>query len=522
MSTEIKVGLLFFIGLGLALWFTLFVGDIGKGDSAYWVRFPRVQGIDGGAAVTYNGVRVGTVRQVEPRLDDGVPSVAVGFVVDPEDQPAVLIGPGTRFRISQGLLGGSTLDILNSGGGTPIAQDNIEPIVGEAPVSINEALEQISDLVSENRAALKQAIAAMPAAVTNVAAMAEEIRGTVADNRQEVGRAVTNIADMSDEIKTFVAENRTGVNAAIGNFSLMSAEIQGVVAENRADIRAAVQALPAAVGNARDATDELKLILKENREAIQTMLSNFASFSPKLDKIGEDMSKITGQVAAGEGTLGRLVFEDTLHDKAVTAVDSFEQRLDEVEPFTSGFSDLRFYTGLRGGFDIDDGSGTGTAYVRIEPRPWKFYEAGVGYRVAPEDREAADEDPEKFNVDLHFVIGYRFFAADSIQAYRLSVQGGLIESALGGRVDYQILDNLSTGFMARMRHNDYEPDDRRYEAGDDAILTRFTVDYRLWRRVSITAGINDPFYDADPWVGIQGELLDNDVRNLTTAVGILP
>lgn len=521
MSTEIKVGLLFFLGLGIALWFTLFVGNINGGDAAYWVRFPRVQGIDAGAAVTYNGVKVGSVRVVEPRLENGVPSVAIGFAVDAEHRDAILINGDTRFRISQGLLGGATLDILNGNGGQPIAQDLLDAARGEPPVSINEALEQLAAMVEENRTSLREAIAALPDAVDSFGAMSDEIRGTVADNRDDIGRAVGNIADMSGEIRTFVAENRTGVNTAIGNFARMSAEIQRLVAENRDDIRAAVAALPDAVGNARDATERLEQILSENRAAVKRMLDRLASFAPKLDRIGDDVGAITGQIASGEGTLGRLVFEDTLHDKTVTAVDSFEQRLDEVKPFTSGFSDLKFYTGLQGGYDIDDGATSSTAYLRIEPKPWKFYEAGVGYRTAPTDRDTRPDDPEDFNVDLHFLVGYRFFPSDSIQRYRLSVAGGLLENGLGGRVGYHLLDNLETRLSARMRHDDFDPDDRRFEDGNGAFV-RWTMDYTLWRRVSVSAGLNDVLHDADPWIGISGELLDNDVRNLVTAAGVLP
>lgn len=521
MNTEVKVGLLFFVGLGLALWFTLFVGDIGGGEPEYWVRFPRVSGLDGGAVVAYNGVKIGIVREVEPRLENGIPVVAVGFDIEPEDRTSVLIGENTRFRINQGMLGGANLEILNVSGGGPIDQARLDAHLGETPVTIGEALEQISDLVAENRDSLKQAIDKLPGAIDNFSQMSDEIRGTVADNREELGRAVTNIADMSGEVQAFVKENREGVNVAIGNFGEMSAEIRDLVKENREDVRRAIAALPETIENAREFSDELKQILKENREALRTAMAGFASFAPKLDRIGEDVSKITTQIASGQGTLGRLVFEDTLHDKAVTAVDSFEQRLDEVEPFTAGFSDLKFYTGLRGGYNTESGASTGTAYIRIEPRPWKFYEAGVGYRGAPDDRDVADEDPDDFNIDLHFAFGWRFFPSDRFQQYLLTVQGGLFESAIGGQVDYLLWDNLTASVMVRDRHDDYDPDERRYEAGEGP-LARATIGLRVWKRVTLVAGVDDFLDDPEPWVGISGEILDNDIRNLTTATGVLP
>ena len=57
MNSEIKVGILFFIGLGLLLWFTIFVTQIGTSRGEYAIRFPRVEKLKEGDQVTYNGVR---------------------------------------------------------------------------------------------------------------------------------------------------------------------------------------------------------------------------------------------------------------------------------------------------------------------------------------------------------------------------------------------------------------------------------------------------------------------------------
>jgi phospholipid/cholesterol/gamma-HCH transport system substrate-binding protein len=327
---------------------------------------------------------------------------------------------------------------------------------------------------------------------------------------------------MAGKIRDLVDTNANAIAQGIERFSSMAASIDGVVSENRADIRQAVAALPQAVANARDAAGEVQAMVSENREGVAATVDGLAKFAPRLDRIGEDVETITDQVARGEGTIGKLVMDDELHDKAVRTIDSVEQRLDEVKPFTSGISQLKFYIGVTGGIDTDDKSGTATGYLRIEPKPWKFYEAGAGYRSAPEDRDTVDEDPDDLNVDLHFLLGWRFFASDEDQLYRLSVAGGLIESALGGRIDIKPWnDRLTVWALARGRHDDYAPDERRFEDGD-AAMVRAGVEFRVWRRVSILAGVHDVLEDPDPWVGLRAEILDNDVRNLTTAAGIMP
>ena len=69
--------------------------------------------------------------------------------------------------------------------------------------------------------------------------------------------------------------------------------------------------------------------------------------------------------------------DDSLAKKAEVAVDSVTARAEEVKPFTAGFSALRFYIGVDAGTDFNSGAGKASAYLRIEPRPWKFYQGGL-------------------------------------------------------------------------------------------------------------------------------------------------
>ena len=77
LSSEVKVGLLFFAGLALMLWFTFFVTEFGtpKGDLS--VRFRKVTQLKEGDPVTFNGVRVGTVAAVLPDVSEGTAVVRV-------------------------------------------------------------------------------------------------------------------------------------------------------------------------------------------------------------------------------------------------------------------------------------------------------------------------------------------------------------------------------------------------------------------------------------------------------------
>lgn len=518
MNSEIKVGILFFIGLGLLLWFTVFVTQIGTARGDYAVRFPRVQKLKEGDQVTYNGVRVGTITEVAPVLGpDGSPSVRVTFTVQPNRQPMVLIDSYSRFAITQGLLGGSAMDIASKSG-RPITPEALTQHIGQDPVGIDEVMFSVQTLIQENRQGIKDTIATAKTALDNFGKASDEIKGVVAENRKQIGEAITNFSQMSDRISKLIEDNKGAISDAIKRFEEMSHQIRDLVEENRVAIKQAVDKLPSAVENVSSAAKTIDETVAENRGDLRKIAANLAEATAKFDRVGENLDVITTQIASGKGTMGKLVFEDTLHDKAVAAVDSFNDRLEEVKPVTSGFSDYKIFLGVGGGVNANSGSAVYGAYLRIEPKPWKFYEGGVSYRTAPSDRVDAKDDPNKLNFDLNLLFGWRFFPDDERQRYGLTMAAGLIETKIGGYVEMPLIGDLSLRVMGRFKDNQRDTNDRRYEDGE--FLLRATFGYRLWHRIYLNAGVDDLIDKPGFWGGIRVDLLDNDLRNLTSVSAI--
>lgn len=520
MNSEIKVGILFFIGLGLLLWFTIFVTQIGTSPGEYAVRFPRVQKLKEGDQVTYNGVRVGTITEVAPILgSDGAPSVRIAFTVQKDRQPMVLIDGTSSFSITQGLLGGSAMEIA-SRSGRPITPESLAQHIGQDPVGIDEVFATVKSLIDENRQNIKDTITTAKTSLDSFGKASDEIKGLVADNRKQVGDAITNFSLMSERIAKLVEDNRGSIADAIKRFEEMSQQIRDLVEENRIAIKQAADKLPEFVDNVAAAAKTIDDTVTENRADLKKTVSNLADATAKFDRVGDNLDIITTQIASGKGTIGKLVFENALHDKTVAAVDSFNDRLEEVKPVTSGFSDYKLFLGVGAGANAETGVAMYGAYLRIEPKPWKFYEAGVSYRTAPDDIEEEAEDPNDLNVDFHILFGWRFFPDDDSQLYRLTVAAGLIESKLGGYVEVPLIGDLNLRVMAREKHNNREPLDRRYEEGD--AMLRATLGYRLWKRIYLNAGVDDLIDNPGFWGGIRVDLLDNDLRNLTAVSALSP
>ena len=290
MNTEAKVGILFFLGMGVALWFTLFVTDSTDTGGSYRIAFDETLGLDTGANVTYNGVRIGRVRQVVPELEVAEPVVAVYFDVESPAE-SILIGEQTRFTVAQGLFGGSDLAILNPGRGVAIDRVELREYRGEAPTTLNDAIKEFHDLIEENRTAMKSAVDRLPMAVENFSGMSAEIRDTVAENRENLGEMVAGIRDVAVQLRDQIDQYADLAGSMLGNIDGMAVEIRSMVEENRPDIREAVKKIPDTVGNIQDASATAAAILDENRPGIKTTVDNLAEAMPKFNAIGSDLQE---------------------------------------------------------------------------------------------------------------------------------------------------------------------------------------------------------------------------------------
>ena len=513
MNTEIKVGILFFLGLGITGYFTLMTTSLGRAKGTYSVLFPRIARLKDGDMVTYNGVKIGTVTEVLPVLQGGNPAVQLSFSVQSNFRPKVLIGEDAKFRIDQGMLGGASLEII-SPNGKPISQEALSGHMGEVPTSLSDVLNTVLLIINENRESLKGAVVAAKDAMERFGKASTEIESMVKENRSEIKQAITNFKDTGDRITKLVDENREGVKAAVARVEQAASEIKEAVAENRPYLKETLAKAPAMAENLSNAGKQVNELVAENRADIRSAITDIKNATPKVDRTADNLATITDQVASGRGTIGKAVFDDSLHDKAVATVDNVNQRAEEVKPLTRDLSELKFVIGVEGGQDVRTGAGEGDAYLHVAPRPYKFYEAGIVYRTAPRDRDTKRDDPDKLSVDFNLVFGWRWLPDDDRQLYRLTTAFGLLSTKPGAVVGLSLTRNLGIWALVRQKDNTRDLDDRRYEEGK--VMLRAVAKYSLFDRIHLMVGCNDLIDHPGFWGGVRFDFLDNDLRNLTS------
>lgn len=109
MSKEIKVGLLAVVALvALAVGFNFLRGsNLLSSDRTYYATYPNVDGLNVGAPVILNGIKVGQVKNLELQPQN---SNAVRAAL--ELQKGVTVGDSTKAGLSGSLLGSKTITLI--------------------------------------------------------------------------------------------------------------------------------------------------------------------------------------------------------------------------------------------------------------------------------------------------------------------------------------------------------------------------------------------------------------------------
>ena len=404
----------------------------------------------------------------------------------------------------------------------------ILPGSSEAPFSPEDdtmAQEPGDDLVVQARAA-----------IIAIGGAAEQLRGLLAENRKEVTAAVTGVRRTADQTAALVEENRASLKSGLARIDSLAGRVDDLAVKMAPSLAAGAEKLPVALDQATAAGTSLQkaadaiggaatamgkaaasaqALVDDNRPAITAALADLQGVLRSTNALTTDLDRIAAQVASGKGSLGKLVMEDTAHDTAVKAIETLQKRMDELGPVIASISDLRLFIGVDGGYDTRSGSSTAGVHLRLEPRTWKFYEGGLSYRTARRDHPAEVEADTVVPVDFTLLLGWRFWEAEDKDHYSLSLAAGLVETRPALRVDIPLgTRRVVWETMARGKHNNRHEDDRRYEEG--VVLVRSQLDVWLWQdHIALVAGGNDLAGLPGPWIGLRGELQDNDLKNIT-------
>lgn len=252
--------------------------------------FPTVAGLDDKAAVRMAGVRVGRVDGIGLAADGR--SAQLKLLIE---EPVPLT-QGASARIANlGLLGDKYVEIVP---GPPTAPPLPENAVlrGTSPVTFDEAMAKLD----------------------NIGSSIEKVTGSFGGGNLggNINDLVGDLRLTSAEIRALVAENRANVASSVHNFDVLTATL--------------ARELPRISADTQRALDQVAGIIAENRGDVSASMTNVRELTTHLQTSVDNLNKITGEIASGQGTVGKLVNSDEAYKSAVSTLDSIKSGVESL------------------------------------------------------------------------------------------------------------------------------------------------------------------------------------------------
>lgn len=480
MSQAVKVGLFVTLALVILGYLIFEIEDLslfgGKG-TGYQAVFDSVVGLDDKAPVRVAGVRVGSVdgigldgrkARVEIRLDEPVP-----------------LTEGAYAEIANaGILGDKYVELYLGEPGAPLLPPG-SVLPGRTPVTFDEALGKLSEVGDS----LKD--------------FSIDLGG--GEFGDSLGRLVTNLEEASAGVRDLIASNRLQIDGTIRNFERFSGTL-------------AVE-LPKISEQMQRVLGQVEVVVAENRPELEGSLRGIRELTERLQTSVDNLNSISSQIASGEGSLGKLVYDDAAHDGLVSTLASVEEGVTSLSDTLGRVQRLQLDVGLEAGYLSEHEESRSALRLDLQARDDRFYRVELvddpRGKVREETEVITVTNPDgstetttiatrtiedKFTVSAQF--GFRFGAATA----RL----GLFESTGGGAVDYDLLDD-----QLRLSLEAYD-----FSREEDEPRLRLLGRYLLHPNVYVVGGLDDLLLEdnASLFLGAGVRWRDDDLKYLLGSI----
>jgi len=456
MKQEAKVGIFVVVALLILAYGIIQIGALPsfKEDKRYPILavLDTVPGLREGDRVLYAGIRIGDVGKI--KLEEGKAWVTLRIKQD------VKIPVTAKARLVMiGLLGEKYIEVRS----TDKSEKFLKPgdqLQTEKSVDLNTMMFDIKDL-GDN-------------ALDISFALRESFRDE--EGRNRLARIFDNLDHMAKDLKVLIGENKQNVDNIFSNFKTLSADLQNT--------------LPETVDKLNALTEKLDLFMEDNRDSLGISINNFKDLTEELKESVNTMNRILKAVEEQEGTIGKLIYDDTAHDKLTSTLESAEETVKKAENMAAKFSGIGYAFGVRSEYFKEDEDLKNFFGFELRPSDrgdfllFEIVDDNVGRYRDIQGRRFIDGREEDFGYaakeeDVTFSAQYgRRFG-------RFSLRGGMIESELGGAVGMNFWDDRL--------YVDFQGFDLARDGGPHL---KFSSHLTVYRNFFVSVGVDD-FSDDD-------------------------
>lgn len=304
MSSAAKVGIVMLVALAVLGYFVLRIEDIslGRGRTMREVKvvFDNAAGLEDEATVRIGGVRKGHVTNVRS-LPDGRAEVTMQIADD------VPLHTDASARIANlGLLGERYVEIDPGSQRAPVAEGETIMLRSTQTASMDEITNEVAAIAKDVRAittSLRGVVGGpqgqerLDDIVENVRLITADVRALILANRANVDATLLNTREITEHL-------RTEIPRLASTLDRVANQIGGTVGENREDVRGVVQNLRTLSADLRVTADNLNDITGRVRSGEGTVGKLFYS-DEAHERLTGALASVEGGVKSLQETLGR-------------------------------------------------------------------------------------------------------------------------------------------------------------------------------------------------------------------------
>ncbi len=505
MSREAKVGIFVVLGLVVLTYFTFRVskwGGIGEKGYNLTVDFETAAGLEPKANVKMAGVPVGKVEEIKLEGD------RARLVLRIDKEIRIPVDSIASIQ-TQGLLGEKYVEILPGK-----QKDRVLPAGGrvantQPPVNLDEIVRKLS-LIADD-----------------VKRFTETLSGTIGteEGKKAMSEILQNVREASSVLRNVTTGNEERLNRILANIDRLSGDLQEISSANKEDVRVTIANLREFSQTLKEQTpglakkleamgDQVSGVISENRENIKESIANLKTASAKLDNTLSSAEKVLAKIERGEGTLGKLVNDNT-------TVGTLNDTLEGINRYVRKTESLKTFLDYRLEYQTGPSEFKHYANLRLQPSADKYYLLGI----VDDPRGKLDTNDTTTTVDgvtttsrsETLTNDLKFTALVAKRFSGLTIKGGVMESTGGIGADYEVLkDRLTLGLDAF---------DFGRKKGQHPHLKAYG-NYDIVKNLFITGGVDDILNSEDNlrtfFFGFGIKFADEDLKTLLGAVPIKP
>ena len=245
-------------------------------------------------------------------------------------------------------------------------------------------------------------------------------------------------------------------------------------------------------------TSEFMKSAKETSDKAQKILDEFQGIGAEVKETVKTIKKIVKKIDRGEGTVGKLIYDEELYNDARKTMKSAKAASEDAKDVLGKMKGIKTWLGIESVYSLREGAFRNKGYIRIEPSEDKYYLVGASKLGTGNSKE------ERREIEYDVQLALKFFDNN------LTVRGGLINSGAGLGADYMLPDKKTVITV--------EGHSAVYSS---SFFLRTNLSYRIWEDKSyyIVAGAEDILDRPSFIAGIKIEYNDQDLKYLVGLMG---